>query len=205
MADNLTYAADDISSVFYPRVKATLGPDGTATADWAGRSLGASVGGAAYVDVTQKVVRLSQTPTISAASAYTAGDAVGGLLTFSNAARSSGFPIRVADVTVIDKDSENAALELVLFDRTFTASTDNAVFAPSDADLANCIGVIEIATTDYHTFSTNSAARWPETTANPGLTAVLNGTDLFGQLVTRGTPTYTATSDLIVIVTCVQF
>lgn len=144
-----------------------------------------------------KQTRISVTPTISAASIYASGDAVGGLLTFANAARVSGGTVTITAALIIDKDQELAPLELVLFDRTFTNTADNGVFAPSDADLANYIGVVKIS--DYANFSTNSVA-----VRECRLTATLNGTSLFGQLVVRGTPTYTATSDIIVIVQVVQ-
>lgn len=131
------------------------------------------------------------TPTIST-SAYATGDAVGGLLTFASAVESAASAATLDSVTIIDKDQELATFDLVLFDQTFTAASDNAVFAPSDADLANCIGVVRVS--DYANFSTNSVA----TRTNVGLGIKLTGTSLFGQLVVRGTPTYTATSDLIV-------
>lgn len=155
-----------------------------------------TVDGATTSYLAQK--RISVTPTISAASIYASGDAVGGLLTFSNAARVSGGSITVQSVVIIDNDQELAPLELVLFDRTFTATSDNAAFDPTDADLANCIGVVKVS--DYASFNDNSVA----TRAGIGLAATLNGTDLFGQLVVRSAPTYTATNDIIVIVQVVQ-
>lgn len=142
--------------------------------------------------------RISATPTISAGSAYAAGDAVGGLLTFANAARTSGGTITVQTVVIIDKDQELAPLELVLFDRTFTATADNAAFDPSDADLANVVGVVKVS--DYSSFNDNSVA----TRSGIGLAAKLDGTSLFGQLVVRSAPTYTADSDITVIVQVVQ-
>lgn len=131
------------------------------------------------------------TPTIST-SAYATGDAVGGLLTFASVVESANSAATLDSIVVIDKDQELATFDLVLFDQTFTATADNAVFAPSDADLANCIGVVRVS--DYANFSTNSVA----TRTNVGLGIKLTGTSLFGQLVVRGTPTYTATSDITV-------
>jgi len=142
--------------------------------------------------------RISAAPAISAGSIYASGDAVGGLLTFANAADTSGGTITIQTVVIIDEDQELAPLELVLFDRTFTATSDNAAFDPSDADLANIIGVVKIS--DYSNFNDNSVA----VRTGIGLAAKLNGTDLFGQLVVRSTPTYTATDDITVIVEVVQ-
>lgn len=152
------------------------------------------------VDPRLKVVRLSATPTVSTSPAYAAKDAVGGLMTFSNAARASGGTIRVDAVQVEDKGQQMKDLDLVLFDRSITAPTDNAVFAPSDAEVANCVGVVPITAGDFADFSTNSVA----SRTAVGLSAVLNGTDLFGVLVARGTPTYASTSDIVVTLTIVQ-
>jgi len=143
-------------------------------------------------------VRISQTPTVSTSPAYTAGDAVGGLLTFANAVRESGSSGVLMSVVVIDASQQRPSLELVLFDRTFTASTDNAVFDPTDADLANCIGVVAIGS--WSNFSDNSVA----TVSGVSLPIVLNGTSLFGQLLTRGTPTFVATSDISVLCTVLE-
>lgn len=145
------------------------------------------------------VVPIQQTPAISNAAIYAAKDAVGALLTFANAARVSGGSITVQSVQIADKGQQMAALDLVLFDRTFTAPTDNAIFAPTDAEVLTCRGVISFYASDYVDFSTNSVAN-----KIVGLDMVLNGTDLFGVLVARGTPTYTSTSDIVVTVTVSQ-
>ncbi len=202
MADNVditpgtgkTVATDDVGGVQYQRVKLTLGTDGVATADADGTAARGQ-----YVDPRLKVVRLSVTPTIST-SIYAAKDAVGALMTFSNAVRSSGGTCRLEAVQIVDKGQQMRDLDLVLFDRTITAPTDNAIFAPTDAEMANCIGGVSFGAGFYMDFSTNSVA----VVNNVGLEVVLNGTDLFGVLVARATPTYTSTSDLIVILTLTQ-
>lgn len=200
MADNITLnagsggsvvAADDVSSVFYQRVKLDLGGDG-ATLPIVDQAVPTVL-----VPTGLKIVRVSVTPTIST-GIYAAKDAVGGLMTFSNAARASGGSIVIEAATIIDNDQEMTGLELVLFDRTFSAAADNAIFAPSDADLLNVVGVVKFS--DWADFSTNSIA----TRSGLGLAAKLNGTDLFGQLLTRGTPTFTATSDITVVLHIVQ-
>jgi hypothetical protein len=147
--------------------------------------------------LTQSTVSLNQTritvqPTVSTTPAYTAKDAVGGKLTFANAARSSGGSITIQSAVIIDRSQQMPALELVLFDRDFTASNDNAAFDPTDADLAYCVGVIKIG--DWSDFNDNAVA----TRTGLGLAAKLEGTDLYGQLVTRSTPTFVATTDIVV-------
>ena len=139
-------------------------------------------------------VRVAQTPTVSTSPAYTAKDAVGGLLTFAAVAQTDQKSGVVTSVTIQDNSQQRPSLELVLFNQTFTASTDNAVFDPSDADLANVVGVI--AVNSWSDFNDNSVA-----TVTCYLPYVLTGTSLFGQLVTRGTPTFVATSDIVVTIT----
>jgi len=139
-------------------------------------------------------ISIAQTPTITA-GAYSAKDAVGGLLTFANAARVSGGKSVLNSVVIIDYDDEEAGLELWLFDQTFSATADNAAWDPSDADLANCVGVVPISAADYYSAADNGVATVP----GVGLEFKLAGTSLFGQLKCTGTPTYTATSDLKVV------
>lgn len=165
---------------------------------------GAGIPGSAakglYTDPHLSVVRIQVTPTVSTTPAYTAKDCVGGLMTFANAARISGGAININAVQIVDKSQQQIAMDLVLLDRTMTATTDNAIFAPTDAEMAFIVGVIPFVAGDYKDFSTNSVA----TLKDINLTAVLNGTSLFGQLVTRGTPTYVATTDIVVTVTLTQ-
>jgi hypothetical protein len=172
-------------------MKLFSGTDGSSTPVAADADRGLKVNAA-------QIARISVTPTISAASIYAAGDAVGGLLTFANAARFSGGGVIVSQAVIIDLDKEVSAMDLVLFDRTFTNSADNAVFDPTDADLANLVAVIPVTT--YASFNDNAVgySQIVDIPVKP------NGTSLFGQLVTRTTPTYTATSDITVILSVIQ-
>ncbi len=209
MADNVAItagagtivASDDVAGVQYQRVKITPGPDGTATVDVGGRTVdGGSTNSAMYVDPRVKAVRISVTPTVSTTPAYTAKDAVGAVMTFSNAVRASGGSCRLEAVQVVDKGQQMASLELMLYDRApATTPTDNAIYAPTDAELVNVLAVVPIYPSDYSVLSTNSVA-----SRLVGAELLLNGTDLFGILVTRGTPTYTSTTALIVSLTILQ-
>lgn len=158
---------------------------------------GASGGSEAHLgEVGGNIITISQTPAITT-SLYTIHDAVGGLLTFANAARVTGGSGYITGVTLIDNDKENVEYDLVLFDRTFTATADADTFAPSDADLANSIGTITVTAADYKSFSANAVA-----TVECRRPYVALGTSLFGQLVVRGAPTYTAATDLTVEICC---
>lgn len=199
MADNVaitagagtSIATDDVSSVHYQYVKLADG-----TADSSTGIPGTSTKGL-YVDPRGSVSLISVTPTISASSIYAAKDAIGGIMTFSNAARASGGGGILESVVLVDKDQERSNMDLVLFSATVAGTaTDNAAFDPTDADLANCVGVVPISSGDYADFNDNSVA----TRSGIGLAYTCAATSLFGVLVARTTPTYTATSDIIVTI-----
>jgi len=145
-----------------------------------------------------RLYEITESPTVTA-GAYSAKDAVGGLLTFEGAAsiyRGSG---TLRKVVLINQAGVADVLNLVLFDRTFTAAADNAAFDPSDADLLNCIGRISIAAADYEVLADNAVAtvllEFPFVLA-------ANGTSLFGQLFNETTPVaYVATTDVTVKLT----
>lgn len=137
-------------------------------------------------------ITISQTPTVTA-GAYTAGDAVGGLLTFANAARISAGGGVTKNMVIVDDAGQDAELELWLFDRTFSAIADNAAWAPTEADLENLIAIISTSDGTWRAAGTPSAVDI-EVSKRYDLT----GTSMFGQLVTRGTPTFAATDDISV-------
>ena len=141
---------------------------------------------------------ISLTPAVTA-GAYSAGDAVGGLLTFANAARVSAGGGVVKSLILIDDAGQDVVLELWLFKVTFTAIDDNAAWAPAEADLENLVGIISTADGDWFAAGTPSAAR-----VECSLRYDLTGTSLFGQLVTRGTPTFAAVDDVTVKIGLLQ-
>jgi len=132
------------------------------------------------------------TPTIDT-NAYGNGDVVGGLLTFPLA-----FPTTLSGilegVTVRDKQAANIQLDLVLFSDQPTASTTTDQGAPSihANDVNKIVGVINIATADYTTINGKSVA----TKRDLGLPINSAGRNLYALLISRGTPTYTAASNL---------
>jgi hypothetical protein len=154
---------------------------------------------AGYVDPRLLLTSLQVTPTITASAAYSAGQSLGPLMSFTSAGRASGGALQVAAVNVVDVDKQNASIDLVLFNAAPTATTDKTTFAPSKADLQKVAGIIPLGA--YTSFSANSVCA----VNNVGLEVLLSGTStLTGQLVVRGTPTYTTTSSIVVTLTIVQ-
>lgn len=77
---------------------------------------------------------------------YTAGDVVGGVLTFG--AESPGI---VRGAVFIDSAAEATKpdVDLLLFDEQPTVAADNSAFAPTDAQMERCIGVIQFAGANF--------------------------------------------------------
>ena len=143
-------------------------------------------------------ITISLIPTVTA-GAYIANDAVGGLLTFANAARAIGWGGVVKNMIILDDAGQDAELELWLFNQTFTAMADNAPWAPAEADLENLICIISTTNGAWFPAGTPSAAR-----VEVSQRYDLIGASLFGQLVTRGTPTYAAIDDVTVKIGLLQ-
>ena len=153
--------------------------------------------------VGQDRVIIDVVPTITA-GAYGLGDALGGRLELTGATAGAGETGVLEMIRLVDRSQQNQAIDLVLFDQAFTATADNAVFAPSDADLENSLGAIPIAVSDYYNFSTNAVA--VVTPVGPwgwGFPIqTVGGNILYGQLVVRsGPPTFISTGDIRVRLT----
>lgn len=147
-------------------------------------------------------VRISVTPTIDTA-AYTSGDCLGGLMDFANAVRAAGGSGVIQSILVLDKtQAQRAAIDLLFFDRSVTVAGNNAAVAMSDADMANCLGVVSIG--PYNTAWPGTPLNSLSTLTNVGLPIVCNGTSLYCQAIVRATPTYVASSDITVILTILQ-
>ena len=98
----------------------------------------------------------------------------------------------IESIVVKDSAKQSVNLDIVLFGETFTATADNAAFAPSNADLELSVGSVLIDV--WKAFANNSQG----VVDNVGLLYWCKGGTLFAQLVTRGTPTYAAVTDVSV-------
>jgi hypothetical protein len=136
---------------------------------------------------------IKDTTAVSTSPAYSAGDAVGAKRTIANAVRTPGTGV-LESVTILDRANQKAAMTLFIFDADPTAATitDNAAFVFSTDDV-KVIAQVNIAASDYVT--TNSKALAQKTGLGVALKAS-SGTSLYAALVTTGTPTYAATTDV---------
>jgi len=141
-----------------------------------------------------KTITVSSSPVMSVAGSYASGDYIGTTTTpqsFDNVARKIGGGGVIKSITITDKlTTAEVALELWLFNATFTAPTDNAAWSITDAAAATRVGVIKIATGGW----TATALNQVYTDDTLGLAFNTTTTNsLFYALVARGTtPTWTS-------------
>lgn len=152
---------------------------------------------------TQQILTRTATvqvqPIITASSAYTANNCVGGKLTFSNIFGSQQSGV-VQNITVTCKTAQTSGYKLYLFsdNPSNTTITDKATPTLSVLDVPKLVDVITLGTADSTLTPTINV------TDNIGRAVVSTTTNLYGILLTTSTPTYVASTDLFVSLTVLQ-
>lgn len=141
---------------------------------------------------------ITVTPTVSTSPAYTANDQVGGIQTITLGDSSEQKLATLLSVSVVDKGKQSAALTIFFFTQLPTiASSDNAAFDLTDANMLYYAFHINIGSTDYASSASNSAASLTMSSVAKAAMATGNGaTALYAVAMTTGTPTYASTTDL---------
>ena len=124
------------------------------------------------------------------AGAYSANDVVGGRIEFKGLLNGT-----LQSITITDAAAQSVAYLMVFFESGPTDITDNATFTVADADLPKIIYHDTINTGTRVAFTDNSFQ------ALRGLDEPMRGAggNIFAFLITLGTPTYAATTDVTVI------
>jgi len=137
-------------------------------------------------------------PTVDT-NVYASGDLIGGKLTFSKVMANIESSGVLREVHVYDKAKQAVTLTLILFssDPTGTTFTDQAAFDVADADLDKIVAIVPLST--HLSLNDNSV------TYATGLAIPVRSTDvtdrdtrrtLYGALMSGGTPTYAAATDV---------
>lgn len=148
------------------------------------------------VGSNQIKVQVAQTVT---ASGYTAGNAVGGLMTVANAARvsaslgASGTGGILQNVAMNSKSTQTTQVDVFIFDANPSGSTcsDKTAFVLASADFDKVIGVAHI--TDWTAGNVASMGQASNLAMAFNLSSA---TSIFACAVTRATPTFASTSDI---------
>lgn len=152
--------------------------------------------------VSTQTVTASVTPTITA-SAYTTGQEIGGLMTFTSMARASAYSGVVQSIHVTWTTAQTTTIKLYLFNSNPSATTwtDKTTAAINASDIPKLIGV--------YTLSANDSGLGTVTINNLdgiGKAFVLpsSGTTIYAVAVVVGTPTPASTSSMIVNITTLE-
>ena len=137
-------------------------------------------------------------PTISDASAgYVTGDALGGLMTFDNAANIDGGGGFVTGINLLMKNpSDTTILDILIFNEVITGGSDATTLNISDADIEKLAGYVSIIASDY--LAALAANRPGFKEISIPYKCANNSRDLFAQMVIRETATFGAVSDIAV-------
>lgn len=144
-------------------------------------------------------IAVASTGLTIATTAYTAGDQLGGEMTFAGAVAVSGGTGVIQSAVLLDKANILGAADLFLFDSASTPAGDNLANAWSDANMLKCQGIINFPT------PTASANNRVAVVPYVGIGIKPAVTSLFGVLVTRAGHTFFgAVGDLNVILHILQ-
>lgn len=143
---------------------------------------------------------ISVTPTVTASSAYSSGNVVGGLQAIA-----TGLPpnstVILTDIVLNVKSTQTGQFDVLFFNAYPSGSTitDKTALAVVAADSPKTQGAFSLVT--Y--ISSGTPTVYQISTLSTCLSVDANGT-LWMAVVTRGTPTFTAVSDVNVILKVVQ-
>ncbi len=136
------------------------------------------------------IVRFPQLLVVTA-GAYSANDVVGGLITFAGLDNGT-----LQSILICDNAAQAVGYILELFNAAPTDISDNATFDIIDADLKKIIYEDELLSeVDRRAFTDNSYHRL----FNLDVPLWSEGGTIYGFLITTGTPTYAATTDVTVV------
>lgn len=137
------------------------------------------------------IQRFKVTPAVTA-GAYSANDVVGGVLRFTGFKQGT-----LQSITIIDKAAQSVDYFIVFFESQPTTIVDNATFDIADADLDKIIYEDVLTAAATRRAFTNNSYHFLYDLDIPMLGA---DSDIYAFLITTGTPTYAATSDIVVAV-----
>lgn len=128
---------------------------------------------------------------------YAVNDVVGGEITLTGALRAADSTGVLQSVLIKDNSNQKAPLTLLFFNENPAGTfTDNGACPDLTADLSKIVRKVNIAAIDYETIGTVAIA--DVSAVAKMVKAGTSSGDLWLVIVTTGTPTYGATSDLIV-------
>lgn len=148
------------------------------------------------------------TPTVTASSAYSSGNVVGGVMTFRVFRGGSGRSGVLTGLELLDRANQKQAMTVLIFSRLPVGTyTDKTAFSFNSTDANYLIRSVSIATTDYVTcgsYAVADVAAIGKVVMNDESQATGDMPYLYAVMMTTGTPTWGAVSDVTVKVGVIQ-
>lgn len=121
---------------------------------------------------------------------YADGDVLADNQEVTNAVRVNDGTGIIHSITLLDKDDQGAALDLVFLQTSGSLGTENSAVSVADGDADDILGVVEIGAGDYVDLVNSQIV----TKDNVGIVikGASGGTSIYIAAVSRGTGTYTA-------------
>ncbi len=149
-------------------------------------------------------------PAVTASSAYAANNTVGAKFKIGDSSgvngpfKESWLSAKLSSIVVLDKSNQKPAMDLIIFNKNPAGTfADKTNFAPAAADALAIIARIPIASADFVTYDSGGVHMAIAQSANqanlgriikPDVATAL--AEVYGLLVTSGTPTFASTSDI---------
>lgn len=136
------------------------------------------------------------TITVTASSAYAAGNVVGGVLTLTNAVRKTNGTGVFQNLELLDFDNQKPLLDIFIFSQNPSNGTytDKAAISWNATDLGFKIAHVTVTSADWKTVGSVASTILPSIAK---VIAATNGSaNLYAIMVTSSTPTWTGTGKL---------
>jgi hypothetical protein len=155
----------------------------------------------------ERCIKGVATPALTA-TPYSVGDQMGIAMTFTGMVLAAGRAGKVVNVMITDRSKQKASLTLWLFVVTpILVGADNALFDVTDPNLEASLpfAFVDFLAADYRDTVSGTACMGRFVNGMPEVEFVTTSTaNIFGVLVSNGTPTYAGPSDILIQMTCRQ-
>jgi hypothetical protein len=156
---------------------------------------------ALFTEQRPDLIRHASSFSTSATPDYTAGDAIGAGGTITSAAKVTGGGLIINNIVLVNDAAQNFELDIVFFRDSITAPTDNAAWAPTEADLLKVCGGITVLDSDWRSYGARSIAVLNDIDlVIPSLVA----TTLSYAVIAQGAFNFASTTDLTLIVSATR-
>lgn len=126
---------------------------------------------------------------------YASGDVVANPVEIPLVARLVGQPVHLRSIVLLDKSDQKSILDVVFLNANTTLGTLNAAVSVSDTNAETILGSVQLVAADYVDL-VGSAVATKIVSAMLPMTPAAASKSIWVALISRGTPTYGAASDV---------